>query len=129
MKKLTQCVLMLFLILSGAWCYASGAARTGNEKGNDGTPIDVIGKVAYGGLDKGLCIMPTIDGHYLSVFFTENLGQVAIEITADTGSTVSTIAMTTPNGYVFYIALAGDYIVTFTLPNGDVYYGEFTVTD
>ena len=29
----------------------------------------------------------------------------------------------------FYIPLAGDYIVNFTLPNGDEYYGEFTVTD
>lgn len=23
----------------------------------------------------------------------------------------------------------GDYIITFTLPNGDEYYGEFTVSD
>lgn len=33
MKKVTQMVLMLFLVLSGAWCYAGGVARTGNEKG------------------------------------------------------------------------------------------------
>jgi hypothetical protein len=32
-------------------------------------------------------------------------------------------------GIANHIPLAGDYIVTFTLPNGDEYYGEFTVTD
>jgi hypothetical protein len=37
--------------------------------------------------------------------------------------------MATPNGYQYYIPNTGDYIVTFTLENGDVYYGEFTVTD
>ena len=39
MKKMTQLVLMLYLILSGAWCYASGAARTENVKGNDGVIV------------------------------------------------------------------------------------------
>jgi len=33
MKKLTQLVLMLCLILSGALCYAGGVDGTGNEKG------------------------------------------------------------------------------------------------
>ena len=129
MKKVTQMVLMLFLVLSGAWCYAGGAARTGNEKGNDGTPIDVIGKVAYGGLDKGLCIMPTINGHYLTVVFTENLGSVSVEITTANGGYVQVDSCMTPNGLQFYIPNTGDYIVNFTLPNGDEYYGEFTVED
>lgn len=44
MKKVTKLVLMLCLILSGALCHAYGAARTENEKGKDGTPIDVIAK-------------------------------------------------------------------------------------
>ena len=35
----------------------------------------------------------------------------------------------TPNGMQFYILNVGNYIVTFTLPNGDEYYGEFTVTE
>ena len=37
MKKMTKLVLMLCLILSGAWCYANGAAGTGNKKG-EGIP-------------------------------------------------------------------------------------------
>lgn len=41
MKKLTTLFLMLCLTLSGALCYASGLARTENEKGKDGTPISV----------------------------------------------------------------------------------------
>ena len=35
----------------------------------------------------------------------------------------------TPDCYQFYLPLTGDYIITFTLANGDEYYGEFTVTD
>ena len=31
--------------------------------------------------------------------------------------------------HVQSIPNTGDYIVTFTLPNGDEYYGEFTVTN
>ena len=129
MKKVTTMVLMLCLILSGAWCYASGAARTENGKGNDGTPIEIIGKVLHGGGDKGYAISSSIDGHYLTVSFTENLGQVAIEITTVSGCHVEALSITTPNGLQFYIPNTGDYIVYFTLPNGDEYYGEFTVTD
>lgn len=78
---------------------------------------------------KGSSIQASISGHYLTVVFTENLGQVSVEITTDTGGYVQIDSCLTPNGLQFYIPLAGDYIVTFTLPNGDVYYGEFTVTD
>ena len=131
MNRIKTVILMLCLALSGAFCYANDV--TGIEFGKKGEgdeiPLEVKENTFHGGLDKSSSIFASIDGHYLTVAFTENLGQVAIEITTDTGSTVSTIAMTTPNGYVFYIALAGDYIVTFTLPNGDEYYGEFTVTD
>ena len=45
------------------------------------------------------------------------------------GGEVETTAIATPNGVNFYIPNTGSYIVTFTLPNGDVYYGEFEVTD
>ena len=129
MKKLTQMVLMLFLVLSGAWCYAGGAARTGNEKGNDGMPISVIKKAGHSSPDKGMSIHASINGHYLTVAFTENLGQVAVEITTANGGYVQVDSCMTPNGLQFYIPNTGDYIVNFTLPNGDEYYGEFTVED
>ena len=129
MKKVTTLFLMLCFTLSGAFCHASGAARTENEKGNDGTPIDVIGKTVYGGSEKGNSILATLNSHILMVVFTENLGEVVVEISTATGGYVQTDSCLTPNGLQFYIPLAGDYIVNFTLPNGDEYYGEFTVTD
>lgn len=118
---------MLCLTLSGAFCYAHGAART-NVKG-DGISIEIIEKATHGGPDKSNSIVPFIDGHYLMVSFTENLGQVQVEITTASGATVDYTSVITPNGLQFYIPNTGDYIVTFTLANGDEYYGEFTVTD
>ena len=128
MKKVTTLVLMLSLILSGAFCYAHGVAGQENEK-REGTPILTIAKSQHGGTDKSGSIIPTLDGHILTVVFTEDLGQVVVELTTSTGSPVDATSTITPNGIMFYIPLAGDYIVTFTLPNGDEYYGEFTVTD
>ena len=127
MTKLTSLVLMLCLALSGALCYAHGAART-NVKG-DGISIEIIQKAMHGGTDKSNSIVPSIDGHYLAVSFTENLGQVQVEITTATGGYVQTESCLTPNGLQFYIPNTGDYIVTFTLPSGDEYYGEFSVMD
>ena len=127
MKKVTALILMLCFILSGALCYANSEAGM-VEKG-DGVPIDLIEAGSSSTPSKGNSIIPTISGHVLTVTFTENLGQVAVEITTATGMPVDSSATLTPNGIQFYIPLAGDYIVTFTLPNGDVYYGEFTVSD
>ena len=80
MQKLTKLVLMLCLILLGALCYASGAAGTENEKGED-TPIEIMRKSNGNSSDKGQSINSYLDGHYLMVTFSENLGEVAIEIT------------------------------------------------
>jgi len=127
MKKVTKLVLMLYLVLSGALCYAHGVART--EKKGDSVPIQLIESSSLSSSDKSGSIVPFINGHYLSVVFTENLGQVAVEITTATGVPVENLWTSTPNGIQTYLSLAGDYIITLTLPNGDEYYGEFTVTD
>ena len=79
--------------------------------------------------DKSGSIVPTLNGHVLTVVFTENLGQVSIEIITASGASVEYLWVYTPNGIQTYLPLNGDYIITFTLPSGDVYYGEFTVTD
>lgn len=128
MLKLKEIVLMLCLILSGAFCHASGVAGTENGK-EVGTPKIVIIKAQHGGIDKSGSIEASIDGYTLTVAFTENLGQVSIEIATTTGVTVDCMSMLTPDGFQFFIPNTGDYIVTFTLPNGDEYYGEFTVTE
>ena len=120
---------MLCLILSGALCYARGEARMELKEDGINISISVKEKACYGGLDKSNTIIATINGHILTVMFTENLGQVAVEIATAAGVTIDCSSTVTPNGLQFYIPLAGDYTVTFTLPNGDEYYGEFTVTD
>jgi hypothetical protein len=129
MCKLKELFLMLCLILSGAFCYASGMAGTENGKESDGVPIDLKESTGLSGLDKSNSIIATLNDNVLIVVFTENLGEVSVEITTSTGGYVQANSCITPNGLMFYIPFAGDYIVTFTLPNGDEYYGEFTVTD
>ena len=128
MKKVTTLVLMLCFILSGALCYAHGVARTENEKGKE-TPKLTIVKVRHGGTDKSGSIISTLYDHVLSVVFNENLGQVAVEVSTASGAQVDCLSVLTPNGLQFYIPNSGNYIVTFTLSDGDEYYGEFTVTD
>ena len=126
MKKVTTLVLMLCLILSGAFCYVNGAARTENGKG---TPNLTILKTRHGGVDKSSSIVATLYDHVLSVVFTENLGQVAVEVSTTLGESVQYTLIQTPNGLQIYIPNAGNYIITFTLPDGDEYYGEFTVSE
>lgn len=125
MKKVTKMILMLCLVLSRALCYAHGAART--EMKGDGTPSIVILRAECGGTDKSGSIVPSIYDHVLSVMFTENLGQVAVEVSTASGTQVDCLSVLTPNGLQIYIPNAGNYIVTFTLSNGDEYYGEFEV--
>ena len=121
--KVKHVVLLLGLLMPAVWC---GANILGSLDGYSNINIKE-GNVHSS--PKGSAIQAFINGHNLTVTFTENLGQVSIEITTSTGGYVQANSCLTPNGLQFYIPLAGDYIVTFTLPNGDEYYGEFTVTD
>ena len=117
--NLKQFVLLMGIILSTAWCNANNTVVT---DGYSAVPI-------VQGMPKGSSIHASINGHILMVAFSENLGQVQVEVTTASGSTLETFWLHTPNGVQCYIPNTGDYIVTFTLPNGDEYYGEFTVTD
>ena len=92
MKKVTAFVLTLCLVLSGAFCYAQCVAGTENMKGNDGIPIELIEKSTYTSSEKGNSILASIDGHWLTIVFTENLGQVEIAITTSAGVPVETLA-------------------------------------
>ena len=122
-KNFRSIVLLLGLLLPAAWC----AAHTANS--TDGhSPIPVKeGHVQ--GTPKGYSIQASIYGHTLTVVFTENLGPVEMEITTTSGDYVQTYWASTPEGLQTYLPQTGDYIITFTLANGDEYYGEFTVTD
>ena len=121
--KLTRFMLMLALLLPTAWSTANGTYMA------DGVSHITIKEAKVQSAPKGSSIQASIDGHYLTVVFTENLGSVAVEITTASGTTVENYWSFTPNGMQTYLSLTGDYVVTFTLPNGDEYYGEFTVTD
>ena len=121
--KFKKSLMLLALILSAAWCGGTGILSV------DGGGAILIKESKVQSVPKGSSIQASINDHTLTVVFTENLGQVEIAITTSAGVPVETLAVVTPNGTMFNIPLPGDYIVTFTLPNGDEYYGEFTVTD
>ena len=129
MKKVTTLVLMLCFILSGALCFAHGTVGTENEKDGRKVPIELTESTGVSGSDRSSSINPIINGHVLTVVFTENLGQVSVEVATSAGASVQCLSVLTPNGMQCYIPTAGDYVITFTLSNGDEYYGEFTVTD
>ena len=101
---MTKLFLMFCLVLSGAWCYASGAAGTENEKG-EGIPLILKEKACSGDPDKGTSINSSISGHTLTVAFTENLGEVAVEVETISGGNVQGLSTITPNGMQFYIPL------------------------
>lgn len=68
-----------------------------------------------------------INNHTLSVCFLQSIGEVMIEVCSVLGSTVYYSSAQTPTNCQFYIHNAGDYIVTFTLANGEQYYAEFEI--
>lgn len=118
---------MFCLILSGAFCFAH--SEEGKLGKGDEITIDLIEVSSYTEPSKGDFISSSINGHVLTAVFNGNLGQITVEIATSTGVSVQCLSVLTPNGLQFYIPSTGDYLVTFTLSNGNVYGGEFTVTD
>lgn len=121
--NLKHFVLMFGFLLPSLWCGAYGSQHTDHYSNIN------IKESQVQGVPKGNSIQATIDGHTLSVVFLENLGQVTIDVSLVGGGEVETQSTPTPNGVIIYIPDTGSYIVTFTLSNGDAYYGEFEVTD
>ena len=78
--NLKQIILLLGFLLPAVWC---DAIVTNVE---DGLSHILIKEGTVQGMPKGTSIQASIDGHYLTVAFTENLGQVAIEITTASGA-------------------------------------------
>ena len=81
------------------------------------------------GTPRGNTIQASVSGHTLSIVFTQNVGPVTVEVETDTGTPIDSQSLSTPDSAQFYIAATGDYVFTVTLPNGDEYYGEFSVSD
>ena len=94
-----------------------------------GNPI-VINESHVESAPKGSTIQASINGHYLMVTFTQNIGNVTMELDMASGPMLFNYpSVQTPDSYQFYLNQTGDYIITFSLANGDEYYGEFTITD
>lgn len=123
MKKLKAFFLMLCLCCTTGYC-ASTLINI-----SDGAPINVIKTGDHTGIDRTTCIIASIDGHTLTVIFTQNLGDVTIEVSNEAGFPIDLDLIGTPNGYQCYIPLAGHYTVVFKFDNGDEYSGEFDVTN
>ena len=95
----------------------------------DGDNVIVI-KASVGNDEvKTDAISASIDGHNLTIIFLANLGQVTIKVLDAYDVEIELMSTPTPTGQIIYIPLAGRYTVLFTLSDGDVYYGEFEVTD
>lgn len=123
-QRIKTMLLLLGVIIPAAF----GLANRVTVKVGDNVPIAVISN-GNNGQDRSNSISASINGHALTIVFSANLGAVTIKILNDHEVSIDCIIMETPNGYQCYIPLAGDYTVVFEFPDGDVYYGEFTVTD
>ena len=122
MKSVKLLSLVLVLTLFAKW-------STANENAQREPHSIPIKATSVQGVPKTSSILASINGHALSVVFTENFGQVFIEVTDTNGGPVDMNDMYTPNGYNAYIHYAGSYVITFTFADGDVYYGEFDVVE
>ena len=79
---------------------------------------------------RGTSIQASLDGHWLTVTFTQDIGTLTMGLEKVAGGVIFNYSwVVTPDCYQFYLQQTGDYIITFTLANGDEYYGEFTITD
>ena len=122
--KIKLIILLFGLWLPTAWCGAFGTYL------KDGDSHIEIKQSRVQSIPKGSTIQASIDGHWLTVTFTQDIGTVTMELDKVSGPMIfSYPTVVTPDSYQFYLPLTGDYIITFTLANGDEYYGEFTVTN
>ena len=116
--------MMFGMLLPTIWCGANDASF---KDGYTHIVIKEAGSVQ--GVPRGNAINASLSGHTLTIVFTQNIGQVTVDVATDTGTPVDSQSLAAPNSAQFYIAATGDYVFTVTLSNGDEYYGEFSVTD
>ena len=124
MKNTKKIYLLFCLLLTATLNHAYGTVGLDNHEGSV-----LIKEGVVNGAPKGSSIQAELDGHWLYVTFTENLGIVTVEVLDSCGNEALSIPTPTPNGVNFYIPYAGSYMVVITLSNGDIYYGEFDITD
>ena len=97
--------LLLIICLLGAL----GWGKASNIINNDG--ISILAADSYGD-DRSFSIVASIDGHTLTVAFTEYLGDVTIEVNDITGTPVDLTLVGTPTGYECYIPYPANNKIT-----------------
>lgn len=121
--NIKQFALLLGLLLAALWCGAN------DNRMMAGYSTILIKEANVQSTPKGNTIQASIDGHYLTVTFTQDIGTLTMELDMASGPVIFSFQAVTPDSFGFYLNQTGDYIITFTLANGDEYYGEFTITD
>ena len=102
-----------------------------SEAKNTKEPIDILVNISSGCDPKiHIPISASIDGHALTIYINENVGIAHIVVTNKNGVYIDRDNLLhTPDVATLLIDDAGFYTVTITLHNGDVYSGDFTVTE
>ena len=118
-------ILFLFMLCASTFGYANSKQILSSI--NDGNEVTITYLSNQNEGDRGESIRAYISGRSLTVVMPCDLGQVSVEITNDRGDIVHCLSVQTPTGYQFMIPSEGSYVVTFTLQDGSVYYGEFDV--
>ena len=118
-------ILFLFMLCASTFGYANSKQILSSI--NDGNEVIIINLSNQNEGDRGESIRAYISGRSLTVVMPCDLGQVSVEITNDRGDIVHCLSVQTPTGYQLMIPSEGSYVVTFTLQDGSVYYGEFDV--
>ncbi|MGN0087666.1 MAG: hypothetical protein ACI35Y_01355 [Candidatus Limimorpha sp.] len=118
-------ILFLFMLCASTFGYANSKQILSSI--NDGNEVTITYLSNQNEGDRGESIRAYISGRSLTVVIPCELGQVSVEITNDRGDIVHCLSVQTPTGYQLMIPSEGSYVVTFTLQDGSVYYGEFDV--
>lgn len=122
--RIRQIILLFGLMMPTVWCNAIDTNFT------DGHSHINVKESHVQGTPRGTSIQASLDGHWLTVTFTQDIGTLTMELEKVSGPVIFNYpTVPTPDSYQFYLNQTGDYIITFTLSNGDEYYGEFTITD
>ena len=97
-----QFALLLSMMLITVWCDAN------DKKLEDGYSTILVKEAHVESSPKSSSIQASINGHTLTVAFTENLGQVAVEVSSASGTSVHYSLTPTPNGFQVYITNNGE---------------------
>ena len=117
------------LLLSALLC-ASVTARASICTIN-GEPLSIMAQTTGTFTNKSdIPISASIDGHALTIYINENVGIAHIVVTNRNGVYIDRDnILHTPDMATLLIEDEGFYTVMITLNNGDVYYGDFMVTE